>query len=421
MTSMTTGTRSQLESPAVALRPIFILMGLSIFVNYIDRANFSIIAPLLKDELHISASQLGFLLSAFFWTYALATMLSGWLIDRIDVSRVLAGGYLLWSAATAVTGLVYGFAGLFIVRLILGIGAAVALPSYSKIIAKYIPIQRRGLANACVAAGVALGPAAVAYAGGPLVARFGWRLCFLVFGLFSLVWLLPWLRVMPKGSGVPVAHVGSIPSAAQILRQRSAWGTFVGLFCGQYYSYFLITWLPYYLIRQRGFSTQAMAAAAGAAFFAMAVSALFAGWVSDRLIGRGMSATLVRKTLTGGGLGLASIIAFVPLADRSASVALLILACMAFGACYSNTWAVTQTLAGPHAVARWSGFKNFFGNLAGIIAPIATGFLVERNGQFAQAFLLVAGFALLGGASWGFLVGGVRPIAWQQRQLDTSL
>src|ERR1700730_15442584 len=98
-----------------------------------------------------------------------------------------------------------------------------------------------------------------------------------------------------------------------------------------------------------------MATSAGAAFLGMAVSALLAGWLSDRWIGRGASPTLVRKTLTGGGLGLASVIAFVPGSSPPVSIALLVLACMSLGACYSNTWAVTQTIAGPHAVARWSG------------------------------------------------------------------
>src|SRR5215475_14175088 len=128
--------KDRTKPPRSALYPVLMLMGFSIFINYIDRANFSIIAPILKDELHISAAELGFLLSAFFWTYAAATLLSGWLIDRFEVSWVLGGGFFLWSATTAVTGLVHGFTGLFAVRLILGIGAAVALPAYSKIIAR---------------------------------------------------------------------------------------------------------------------------------------------------------------------------------------------------------------------------------------------------------------------------------------------
>jgi MFS family permease len=403
------------KASSVSLGAVLALMALSIFINYIDRANFSIIAPMLKDELHISAAELGFLLSAFFWTYAAATLLSGWLIDRFDVSRVLAGGFFLWSVTTAVTGLVHGFAGLFAVRLILGIGAAVALPAYSKIIVRHIPARHRGIANACIAAGVFLGPAAVASAGGILFARFGWRSCFVVLGLASLVWLIPWRYVMPRDEGADIVTGGPVPGIAQILRHRSAWGTFFGLFCGQYYFYFLITWLPYYLVRRRGFSTEAMALTAGGAFLGMAVCALLAGRISDLCIQRGFSPTLVRKAVTGGGMGLASVIVFAPLADNSAvSIAVLVIACMSFGASYSNTWAVTQTLAGPHAVARWSGLKNFIGNLSGIVAPVITGFLVGRNGEFASAFLVVGAFALAGGAAWTFLVGRVEPVRWSR-------
>jgi len=417
-----TDSRQALATPvprALHLRPVLALMALSIFINYIDRANFSIVAPLLKDELHISAAELGLLLSAFFWTYAVATLVSGWLIDRFEVSWVLACGFFMWSATTAATGLVHGFTGLFVVRLVLGVGAAVALPAYSKIIQRYISIQYRGIANACIAAGVFLGPTAVALAGGPLVTRFGWRLCFMVFGVASLVWLLPWLRMMPQGQGTVAANSGPVPSTAQILRQRSAWGTFVGLFCGQYYFYFLITWLPYYLVRNRGFSTEAMATTAGGAFLGMAVCTLLAGWLSDLWIKRGRSPTVVCKTMVGGGLGLTSVIALAPVvSSQPLSIALLVLACMSLGVCYSNTWAVTQTLAGPHAVARWSGMKNFVGNLAGIVAPVITGFLVQRKGEFSQAFLVVGGIALIGGTSWTLLVGRVQPVKWQDRTAE---
>ena len=114
---------------------ILVLLGLSIFINYIDRANLSIAAPLLKDEIGISASQLGILLSAFFWTYSCCQLLSGWLVDHFDVKWVFAAGFFLWSSATAVTGFVSSLALLLAVRVILGIGESVAFPSYSKIMA----------------------------------------------------------------------------------------------------------------------------------------------------------------------------------------------------------------------------------------------------------------------------------------------
>jgi hypothetical protein len=152
---------------------VLILLGLSIFISYIDRSNLSIAAPLIKDELHLSASQLGLLLSSFFWTYAFLQLISGWLVDRLNVNWVFAGGFFLWSIATIVTGLVHGFFMLLLLRLLLGVGESVAYPSYSKIIALHYREEHRGIANSIISAGLALGPGFGLLAGGLLISRFG--------------------------------------------------------------------------------------------------------------------------------------------------------------------------------------------------------------------------------------------------------
>ena len=121
----------------------FCLLFLSILINYIDRVNLSVAAPLLKDELRISASQLGVLFAAFFWTYSTAQIISGWIIDRYDVNWVLAAAFVLWSLATTATGLIHGFAMLIAVRILLGAAESVAFPSYSKIIALHVPRHRQ--------------------------------------------------------------------------------------------------------------------------------------------------------------------------------------------------------------------------------------------------------------------------------------
>ena len=137
-----------------------LLLVLSVLINYIDRGNLSIAAPLLKDELGLSASQLGILFSAFFWTYTVMLFVCGWFIDRFDVNRVLALGFLLWSLATAATGIVHGFAMLLAMRLVLGIGESVAFPCYCKILARHLPEHRRGFANGAIIAGMKCGPVA---------------------------------------------------------------------------------------------------------------------------------------------------------------------------------------------------------------------------------------------------------------------
>jgi hypothetical protein len=130
-----------------AFAPALVLLAIFALINFIDRGNLSIAAPLLKEELRISASELGILLSAFFWTYTAMQFVSGWIVDRFEVNRVIAAGFLLWSLATAATGLVRGFTMLLAMRLMLGIGESVMSPAYSKILSFHLPEHHRGFAN----------------------------------------------------------------------------------------------------------------------------------------------------------------------------------------------------------------------------------------------------------------------------------
>jgi MFS family permease len=127
---------------------VLFLLALSVFINYLDRGNLSIAAPLLKNEFQLSATQLGVLLSSFFWTYSFFLPISGWLVDRLDVKWVLAGGFFLWSAATAATGLVHAFGTLILLRMALGAGESVSYPACSTILSRYLPEHKRGFANA---------------------------------------------------------------------------------------------------------------------------------------------------------------------------------------------------------------------------------------------------------------------------------
>src|SRR5215471_5509331 len=183
-------TSSQIVSQSMPppLSVALALLVVSVFINYIDRGNLSIAAPLLKNEFGISASQLGILLSSFFWTYTACLFVCGWFVDRCDVNRVLALGFLLWSLATAATGLVHGFLMLLVARLLLGIGESVTFPCYSKILAQRLPEDQRGFANGAIIAGMKLGPAVGTLAGGILMAHFGWRLVFIGIGVVSLFW-----------------------------------------------------------------------------------------------------------------------------------------------------------------------------------------------------------------------------------------
>ena len=396
--------------------PVLILLALSAFLNFVDRANLSLAAPLLQDELGFSRAKLGILLSAFFWTYATFQLVSGWLVDRFEVGWVIAAGFFLWSAATAATGFVHTFALLLLLRLLLGMGESVAYPSYSRILARHFSESQRGFANSVIIAGFYAGPAFGLFFGGILMARYGWRPFFIVLGLASFAWLLPWLRWMPRGQS-PRDKVGDdAPNTFQVLMQPSVWGTFASLFFLNYLQYFFITWLPFYLVRGRNFSVYRMAVISGASYLSCAVTAAICGRLSDWWIGRGASPTLVRKTFTGGGMAGAAIFAIASvLTGPGFSTAAVILTTSFLGVSSSNVWAITQTLAGPQAAGRWTGLQNFVGNFAGIVAPALTGFVLDRTGSFFWPFAITALMCLLGAASWIFLIGPVKQVAWNDR------
>ncbi len=398
---------------------MLVLMALSVWINYVDRANLSVAAPLLRSELSITAAHLGILLSAFFWTYAAMQPVAGWVVDRFNAAWALAIGYLLWSGATALTGLVGTFSTLLTFRLILGFGESIAYPAYYKILANYFPQHRLALANALIDAGAKLGPAAGTLIGGLLVARVGWRVFFIALGVISLSWLLPWAIWAPRSSArlikVPPAGAAG-PGFADILRLREAWGTFIGHFGGNYLIYFLLTWLPSYLVSERHFTMDEMAVLGSMPYVVIAASTVSMGWLSDRLIQGGASVTRVRIAFAAGGLGGSAVIALVPLIPgRLPALAVLWVACALYGAFTPNLWAIPQTISGPVATGKWSGLQNCFGNFAGVIAPALTGFVVSRTGQFSLAFVSVAIVVAIGACSYVFIVRRVEPIRWEER------
>lgn len=391
---------------------VLILLWLSVFLNYIDRSNLSIAAPLLKRELGLSASQLGVLLSAFFWTYASLQLPAGWLVDRFEVKWLFAAGFFIWSAATAVTGILHSFAALLAVRVVLGVGESVAYPSYSKIIANHFPETHRGLANAIVASGLCFGPSFGMLFGGTLMGRFGWRPFFLILGLASLLWLAPWSIWMPRIKKCPGLQKTG-PGISEIVLRRAWVATALGLFCNNYVNYFLLTWLPFYLVRERGLSMNRMAQVGGAMLLTAAISAVLCGKLSDRWIRAGGTNTRIRKGfMVIGSLTVGTFLVAEVVAPQNVSIPLLMVAGAGFGMSSSNIWAITQTLAGPQAAGRWAGAQNCIGNLSGAVAPALTGVLLDRTGRFLWPFFITGAVAWSAAAMWAFVLGPIQPVLW---------
>lgn len=280
MSGMTDNSRQ-----LTAFAPALILLAICALINYVDRGNLSIAAPLLKDELHISASQLGIFLSAFFWTYTALQFVTGWLVDYVDANRVIAAGFLLWSLTTAATGLVRGFTKLLVMRLMLGVGESVMIPACSKILGFHLPEHHRGFANGVLQGAWSSGPAVGTLGAGLLMAKYGWRPVFIGVGLISLVWLPAWFKSMPRSSEGRVRHLPAAPRFADILRKRSFWGVCAGHFSVNYSTYFMLTWLPFYLVRDRHLSMSSMARLASAYYAIDALSAITTGWFCESAIG----------------------------------------------------------------------------------------------------------------------------------------
>lgn len=380
------------------------------FICLVDRTNLSVAATDIQRDLRLTNAQLGLLLSAFFFTYASFQLLSiaGWLADRFAVSWVLASGLLVWSAATVLSGAAQSFAMIFALRLILGIGESVAYPCYARILASNYPEHHRGLANALIDAATKAGTSLGTLLGGLLILRYGWRPFFIMLGIAGMAWLVPWWLWAPRGPGMAAVVHDKAPGVRAILRQRSAWSTALGQFCANYFWYFLITWLPGYLEKERHFAKDKMAVFGSLAFLIIGVVSVTSGWLADRWIGAGGNPTRVRKTFAGSGLALSTII--LPVAviqDESSAMGLLFLACVAFGIYTPTIFAITQTLAGPLAAGKWTGLQNGFANLAGVAAPLFTGWIVQATNSFHLAFVLAAVIALAGA---GFLVLGVGKI-----------
>jgi MFS family permease len=391
------------------------LLSVALLINYVDRGSIAIAAPLLEKELSLSASEMGWVLAVFYWAYAPMQPVMGWLADRLGPARVLAGGFLLWSLATATTGLVGGIVALIALRMLMGVGESTFYPSALSLLSRNVAPSQRARATATMQFGAVVGPAVGTLLGGLIMVRYGWRAMFLVMGLASMLWLIGWRRWMRSAQGsAPPPQTGENPPYWLILRQRALWGGMMGTFCSNYAFYFVFSWLPLYLVHERGLSLGVMTQVASAFYVFDGASVLAAGWLLDRAITRGASFNRAYKTalaLSSAGVGLC-LIASSMVTGLVAAAAILLLTGVMDGLNSPSNPSVTQTFAGPRATGRWMGIQNAVGNVAGMTAPVVTGYLVQHTGHYTSALIVSGVVALFGLVAWLVIVPEVRPIDW---------
>ncbi len=394
------------------------LLVISVCINYADRGNLGVAARSLQTELHFSPQQLGILLASFSLTYSLAQLLAGPAIDRWNVNWLYAAGFLIWSAATGLTGLASSFGAILCLRLLLGAGESVAYPAYSKIICANFPEGLRGTANAAIDAGSKAGPAIGVMLGVTLLNKFTWRGMFVVIAIASALWLIPWCAIVPKLNARRVVVTDKIwtPSYRQLVATRPFWGTVLGLFGANYAWFFLLNWIPYYFETDRHMTGDRLAVFASLPFWAVAGSSMVLGIAADALIARGFDPGRVRQTFVCVGL-LGCCLLVVPavlVREPTLFQILLFFAFVSLGGFSSNHWALTQRLSGVEAAAKWTGFENCIGNFAGVIANYLGGLSLAVTHSFIPAFGLAAAAMLAGVVGYSFVISQPIPVNWEK-------
>lgn len=396
-----------------AVTALVALLGLALLLNFVDRGAIGVAAPLMKADLHLTATQFGVAVSAFFWIYGPAHPLVGWLVDRVSVYRLFAMGVALWALSTFLTGFVGGLTGLIVLRMMLGVGESCGFSGSSKMIARHVPPERRGLANAVVAAGIALGPAVGTLAGGAILGGWGWRAVFIAFGAGTLLWLVPWLLVvrdLPQGSD-PEQTAAPTPYRV-LLAQPALWLMGLCNATANFCSFFVIVWLPLYLITSRGLSISTMAAFATATYVVQALSSLGWGQLSDHWIRQGRDEGTVRRQIAiAGQIGMAIGVLGIAYAGSPAAVlAWLLLTGAAMGIGPTMVFALGQIYAGPRLAGSWIGWQTGIASISGIVGPIVTGAIVDATGSYVGAFVFVAAVSTVGALLFQFALPPVRQI-----------
>ncbi len=381
-------------------------------INYLDRAAISFALPLISKDFQLTAQSKGLLLSSFFWSYALMQIPIGWSADRFNLRWLYAGAFTIWSFAQGLTGWAGSLPALLAFRILLGVGESIYLPGGTKIVSVLFPPKERGLPSGLFDFGTRTGLVLEGILVPGLLVHFGWRRTFLILGFTALLWIAPWLWVFPRRlQAVNTDTALSIPERrpyARTLLNRNLLGICLGFFCFDYYWYVLVTWLPDYLVTVRHLSIVQAGFYASLAFLTFGISEPIGGWIADTLIRHGWDETATRKGIVTVAFGTGIfLIAAMRSADTGVAIGLLIVASLV-GLATGNLLAILQSCAPSGAVGIWTGAENFAGNLAGIIAPLAVGFLITSYGSYVSGFQLASIILLAGVLAYWFIVGDLK-------------
>ena len=410
---------------------IALLLGVGVLVNYFDRVNLSVSRDALESSFGISAVMFGWLSGAYNWTYMLLQLPSGLLLDRFGVRRVGVISTVIWSVASFATAISTGVGGLFGARFLLGIGEAPTFPANAKAIGYWFPSNERSLATAMFDSAAKFSSAIGIPLLGVLLFYFGWRWNFAATGFISLFYFALFYAFyrnpsedksltvaerdfIARGGAQPEDRARAAKGAplAYLLRKRKVWGLCLGFASYNYTFYFLLTWLPSYLSSALHVDLLHSALYTSVPWtFATITDLVVGGWLVDALIQRGWNAVRVRQVVlisgTAFGLGI------LGTAHTNSPATALFWISISIGGLSAASpvgWSIPSLIAPRESVGTLGGILNLCNQLAGIAAPVVTGYVVQATHSFSGAFIGATAFLLVGIAGYVFLLGRIEPI-----------
>ncbi len=393
------------RSGATSRWTILALLAIGVLISFIDRTNIS---SALADknfvhEFALTNVDRGWISAAFFWSYGLFQIPMGWVADRYGVKWPYAICFALWCLSTALMGAFTALAGLIVMRLIIGMTEAIVIPGSYRWIRNNFDESQNGLAVGILAMGNKFGPAIGAPIGAWFIVNYSWHIMFVAIGLVGLIWLVPWLLLVrndfPTKTQLAVAkRKASSVTLSSILSSPVVWGGMITNFCYGYFTFYCMTWMPAYLVEQRGLSLGKSGLYTFFSFAGIAIVAAIAGWAADRIIARGNDPILVRKAFTiAGFIGGCTVLLGAYAQTLEMALFWNVLSLSLLGLATANNLVLSRlTLIPKQAIGLVTGVQQVATSLAGGVAASLSGWLLHVSGNYDLAMMVIFVFLLIG-------------------------
>lgn len=423
------------ENAATRVR-YWILAGvfMNVVINYMDRSNISVAGTMISKELNLSTVQMGYVFSAFGWTYASLQIPGSVLADRLGVRKLYTITLITWSLATIILGFVSGFVALLALRVLIGAFEAPSYPMNNKIVTSWFPEKERASAIATYTSGQFLGLAFLAPVLTYIQQYAGWRGLFYITGIIGVIWGICWyffyrtplqhkkintaeLKHLEDGGALldRKSSTGETMEKFQwrnlkiVLSQRKLWGIYIGQFCIGATATFFLTWFPKYLVEYRQMTFIKSGFYASLPFLCAFLGVLCSGFLSDYLVKKNVSTGFARKAPVIFGAFLSVIIIRANYETEPGWVIFYMSLAFFGNGLASITWVFVSLLSPKKMIGLTGGTFNFMGGFATIVIPVVIGYLV-KGGDFSPALVFVGCLAFAGAMSYIFLVGKIERI-----------